>query len=514
MVVKDVPWDFDSLDPLFQKVKLPEPIQNVLPRCIESALKSDVSYEVRSAAVSLLRRLIENGDYHGDLLNKANDGTIVTRLADICIKDDDGDLRKETLRLLKSIFDNQRFQDAIKASLSKVIEAAMKDPESAKYRPNAIEAIRSLTDSNADDQYDRFKEIVSPSISPLMKMTLLVTDKDHENLRKQAEDILLDNLTASTTETKLNRDVLTMIPTMIPTITVEGKGIALQLAEGLVISDDTAASIAHALAPILRNASSFARATAIELLSRIYSRHRQSKPRLIESAIPEIITLALDDKDDVGGIRATAIRLLVALSGASADTKDSEHNSTLSYSTSGPVLKQITPLATKFMTLLDNENLRPSVVELLSLMSTEAAVRKTISLQIITLAFGPESLALVGHAELLARLISDGRFADEPTDHVMLFLASAMVTRPKLAPQRYQILTALWCRYGSKALAYDADAKFLKNKELVDWFTFALFGRHATIHEVPTWTARSGIWLPVTVVPPTPEPTPLAASEI
>ncbi|KAF5338753.1 hypothetical protein D9611_013349 [Ephemerocybe angulata] len=81
---------------------------------------------------------------------RKDDGAIVTRLAVICIKEGNGDLRKETLRLLMSIFDNQRFQDAIKASLSKVIEAAMKDPESTKYRPNAIEAIRSLTDGNAD----------------------------------------------------------------------------------------------------------------------------------------------------------------------------------------------------------------------------------------------------------------------------------------------------------------------------------------------------------------------------
>lgn len=73
-----------------------------------------------------------------------------------------------------------------------------------------------------------------------------------------------------------------------------------------------------------------------------------------------------------------------------------------------PVVKQITPLATKFMGLLQNENLRPSVVELLSLMSNDAAVRRTISLQIIASAFGTDNVTLQGHCELLARLISDG----------------------------------------------------------------------------------------------------------
>ena len=189
------------------------------------------------------------------------------------------------------------------------------------------------------------------------------------------------------------------------------------------MSDDTAASIAHALAPLLRTTSSFPRAAAIELLSKLYSKHRKlvptivtppteviligsSKPRLIESAIPEIITLALDEKDDVGGIRTTAIQLLVSLSAAPTVTTD-EHSSTSS-PVNSPVVKQITPLATKFMGLLQNENLRPSVVELLSLMSNDAAVRRTISLQIIASAFGTDNVTLQGHCELLARLISDG----------------------------------------------------------------------------------------------------------
>lgn len=83
----------------------------------------------------------------------------------------------------------------------------------------------------------------------------------------------------------------------------------------------------------------------------------------------------------------------------------------------------------------------------------------------------------------------------------MLFLASAIVTRPKLAPYRFEILTALWCRYGSKSItpvhSEPLDKSVLKQpNDLVDWFTFALFGRHATVHEVRTWLRRCKVWLP------------------
>jgi hypothetical protein len=162
------------------------------------------------------------------------------------------------------------------------------------------------------------------------------------------------------------------------------------------------------------------------------------KPRLIESAIPEIVSLAFDDKDDVGGIRIIAIQLLVALSSGS-DGELLSANLTLSHSHSHPiwrpgsfsssVLRQITPLATRFMGLLQVKHLRPSVVELLSLISLDdtgkrtlpilsslvtqrtLVARKAITLRIASVTFGPDSPALVNYVELLARLISDGGYS-------------------------------------------------------------------------------------------------------
>jgi hypothetical protein len=139
-------------------------------------------------------------------------------------------------------------------------------------------------------------------------------------------------------------------------------------------------------------------------------------------------------------------------------------------------------------------------------------------MSILTSAMSTESKSwdFVGQVELLARLISDGmliciscnlisvtddlnvgltpgRFLDEPIDIVMLLVASALVTRPilKNTPYRLEILTALWCRYKLK----DVPAAAFEHKELMNWFTFGLFGRHTTRNEVDTWSKGCKEWL-------------------
>lgn len=70
-------------------------------------------------------------------------------------------------------------------------------------------------------------------------------------------------------------------------------------------------------------------------------------------------------------MRVTAIQLLVALS-AAPEGMD-EALSASSSPLNSPVVKLITPLATRFMGLLQDESLRPSVVELLSSLATAGA---------------------------------------------------------------------------------------------------------------------------------------------
>lgn len=77
-----------------------------------------------------------------------------------------------------------------------------------------------------------------------------MTDTDNEEMRKEAEDILLVNLASSSIESmsfnpvslcfvavadraqaKLNREVMSAIPAMIPTITEQGKRILMEIGD-------------------------------------------------------------------------------------------------------------------------------------------------------------------------------------------------------------------------------------------------------------------------------------------
>ncbi|TEB39603.1 hypothetical protein FA13DRAFT_11553 [Coprinellus micaceus] len=277
----------------------------------------------------------------------------------------------------------------------------------------------------------------------------------------------------------------TAIPPLIPAITVDGRETILDLAvNDLNMSSDTVAAVAKALVPVFRDGSSFARSTAVELLSSLYLKHRVEAPGLVVFAVPEIVALALDDKDDVGTLRSTAISLLVAILTATIK------NIYISES----VFKQIAPQTVKFMALLRNESLRTPVVRLLSILSTDTRVRKTISLRIINsvISMVKANEAMENYAELLARLVAEERFGREPTDFLVLTLLPSVLERQQFVAFRTIILTALWCRYGGERIAL---AVHHVPKDLVEWLKFALFGRHATAYEVKTWCARCQSWL-------------------
>ncbi|RXW11746.1 hypothetical protein EST38_g14109, partial [Candolleomyces aberdarensis] len=475
------------LQRLLEDAKLLEPIDSILPKAIESALGLDTPFNVRLAAVNLFGRLIGCVPGHDK-----GDSQIISRLVDISIKDEHDDGRVAALRVLKAAYkamDLFRFRDTIKSSVAKIITNSLKESTGSSFK--AVSVVDNLTKYSNDE----YRDLVSSSISQILR-TILV--EDNRNLGSFAERVLFDNFTASATETKLNRDVLIAIPPMIASLTVEGKAIAVRLTERFAISDDTAADFAHRLTPTLRNTSVFTRAIAIEILLKLYKKRRYSKPELIESPVAEIISLVFDDKDDIELVRIPAIRLLVAMSlvPASLETAGEGQLGLLTVTTN-PVLKQITPFATKFMELLQIECLRPSVVKLLSLMSLDATVRRTITLSIAATAPGSEEHILVGHVELLAQLISDGRLGKTATDYMMVVLAPALVTRPELAPYRLMIMTGLWCRYGQRTPGNDnVPENPADQKELLDWFKFALFGQHITVREAATWRTRYGIWLP------------------
>ncbi|RXW12735.1 hypothetical protein EST38_g13119 [Candolleomyces aberdarensis] len=482
----------NTLCSLFQNVELHDPIDNVLPKVIESALKLNVGPIVRLAAINLFGKIIgcvpdygeSQSRYEAFFLGCNSDSQIMSRLADIVIKDGDGDMRIAALQALKLACPLIRFRDANKVAFCKIIETLLKEQGNKKHHSNARSALDSLV---------RFGDITSLSISQVLRAVLIDGGQDLQN---SAGRTLFDNFAAF---------AIAMSPTTA-TITVAGKAVVERLIERLPILDETATIVVQTLTPMLRSASLFARATAVELLLKLYTTHGHPNPGIFEPAILEIIALSLDEKDDVGEIRITAIQLLVALSSGptSLESVGRQGGPKSCTAVNTSVLEQITPLATKFMALLQIDRLRPCVVRLLSLMSLDPTARQTITLRIASVALDPENPAGVAHVELLSRLISDGRLHEMATDYLMLFLAPPLLTRPQLAPYKLEILTALWCRYASARhvlslptnddelveMGEDRGDRDNTRQTLLDWFTLALFGRHVIRHEADIWKER------------------------
>lgn len=81
--------------------------------------------------------------------------------------------------------------------------------------------------------------------------------------------------------------------------------------------------------------------------------------------IPDIAALSLTEGEEFGHGRVIAIRFLVALLQSKGKGEDSDL-------ADDAIAKRVFPLAKRFMTLLRNESMRPSIVQLLSLMAKRA----------------------------------------------------------------------------------------------------------------------------------------------
>ncbi|KAJ2928032.1 hypothetical protein H1R20_g9066, partial [Candolleomyces eurysporus] len=437
---------------------------------------------------SLLHKVIntaikESGEIRDlDPFSKIDDEKTVSRLAGLAIKADD-DPRQHALQLLEAFVTKGRLehlQRPLKASLQKVVENSLKDHESHSLRANALKVIDRLTKKNA-----QFRDFVRPSISHLLKAVL--TDGD-PTFYKQAKKVLFENL-AHSNESEFNHVVLVAVPSLIAKITTNaGKRTALRLTQDFPISDNAALSIADKLSRILQHTSPFERATALEMLLRLYEKHGRSKPSMVDSSITKIVALALDDRNS--DIWEPAMRLLIALS--SPPKADKGKSLPVETTTYKDVLSRIKAQLTKFMGLLDPKDKRSLAVELLSSVSRDAAIRQSISLRIVSKIFATGTTKLQeGQSELLGRLISDGRFEDEATDYMMLFVSHTLApTNPDYSQYRREILTSLWSCYGMKTL---------RNKDSIDklgkWFRLALFGRRATPSEVAAWNEGCESWL-------------------
>lgn len=81
----------------------------------------------------------------------------------------------------------------------------------------------------------------------------------------------------------------------------------------------------------------------------------------------------------------------------------------------------------------------------------------------------------------------------EPTDLLMLLLLPTVLARQQFMPFRTITLNALWV-WNSKEFTWGSEVPHFPT-DVVEWFKFALFGKHATAYEVQTWCSRCQNWL-------------------
>ncbi|KAJ2920024.1 hypothetical protein MD484_g484, partial [Candolleomyces efflorescens] len=444
---------------------LSPPIAVILPKALDDALDLDSGAQthVREAAIRLVSHL--NGlrcsgasckwtEEPGDSLAiTIDDEKIVTQLANLAVKSRDKGIKQNALRLLKDIFLDEEhlshLRRPVKASLQKVILHSLNDHE---FRSSALDLISNLT---SDHKIDEFRDFFQSSIPFLMRALLVdLGDKDlHDRVKKLLK---ADNLPPEKCLLKLNRDFLNALPPLVTTLRSNAEEIALWLVSDLPVTGDVASSIAGSLSSMLRHGAPSARAITLKLLNRLYDKYGNSKPLMVDSAIHEVVALALDDKNNE--IWEPALSLLIARSSQIVNRAPTSKSPNTKNDQA--ILSQIGSQNAKFIACLEsaNEDKRYLVVELLSLVSHNAIGRLSLK--------------------------------DQAADFIVIFLAHTVVSTSKVHSQyRRDILTALWCHHGSTPEGKDAFNK------LGDWFALALFGRRASLDECKLWQGRCSLWL-------------------
>lgn len=493
-------WKFAAKDPGTSSRTRKGPDTRTLSMVLSSTI-SGLFYSGADGMCTMAMKLlltVVKGRHLLELLQEKEDRELVQRLVDRAVASSNPSIRQGALDVCQSMSLSARFQDVVKSCLTVTIETATEDPHVVKSSeglkiPGILRVLADLleghdTGGHGRCQYtDLFFRIISPSTWHLASIALLAVERAQNDLKNKSQVAQLDTSPAPPDKRRIDEHLVRMIPSILPTMSVGQKRIALDLIEELTLSMPVVHDVVQALHPLLDSNSTLSvRGDAVELMLELHIKYRSREMGSLSYVIPSLIILALDDAGDAGGSRAMALQLLVSL--MTQDDKGREavkgHQRKHAFQT------------TKFMALLGYRDLRSSLVELLSLMAVDATIRKTISLQVMTvLSSTVEDENYAGHAELLTRMISDKRFADAPIDYVTILFSSAMSSRSSFTTHRYQLVTSLWCHYSTNPFKGASTGTEKEVKGLVEYFVATLFGRHATKAEVDTWIANSERWL-------------------
>ncbi|KAF9002369.1 armadillo-type protein [Cyathus striatus] len=424
----------NSLISLLEDEKIHESsLEIITSKHLESGL-ADTSWDVCLAWVKLT-----------ELLQSNQELSVISKLVDTSVSHDDRNVQKSAMdmALKLSIHDN-KLSPSIAFDTSKRIESALKNQEHA-IRIRAVKAVKIVA---GIDNVDFSDDVISKVVPYLL--TIAIGEEGQQ--QSEAQDTL--------EHIKKNATVFSEVPSSLTNITTVGRNFVIPYFKTLKNTDNNSTcSAARNLASVLKSGSWNTRGTAIELLAHIYSEYgTEYFPQLIYDTISDLISVALDEKKVNNEVRIHALDLIPA----------------------DKCFDEIKRSLPQFILLLEHERLRLPAVRLISLLAQDNIVRKAILSQTISLSTSNETQSFKGYITLLSRLLLDKRLKDEPTDYAMILLACSLVTQPRLVHLRFQVVSALWCYYSK-------DERELNEKipaELVKWFTFALFGRHANKTEV------------------------------
>ncbi|KAF8993219.1 hypothetical protein BDQ17DRAFT_1431830 [Cyathus striatus] len=343
-------------------------------------------------------------------------------------------------------------------------------------RKRSIQAIKLVIDSVTvnEDNVSELYSIINTAVSPLIKIIM----RDEGDMQYEAEiafdrvkKVCEDNISKGK---GIIHSALSTITTRLITITEKGSDFVLRLAQWLKhihnLDPVTISSASGELVYTLRNLrddSRLPRVTAVALLEQLCARYENECFPVISSNIQFFVSIILNDKLD--NFRTAALKLVIFVLRHDCST-----------------LSEIKRFKPQFMLLLEADNMKFVVAELLSLMAKDRNIRKSILTDIIRLGISQENQLFKGHITLLSRLLIDKRILNEPTDYVMILFAYTLVSHPRLEYLKFQVVSALWCYHKPIEKEIGRRGDQLRNE-----FQSALFGRHATSTEVEEWCAMS-----------------------
>ncbi|KAG2002248.1 hypothetical protein CC2G_004451 [Coprinopsis cinerea AmutBmut pab1-1] len=407
-------------------------------------------------------------------------------LVRIATEDEHLDIRKEASIKLGTIASDAKEKESIVALLVKRFEELLKDPD-VEVRMKAL----CTLDYGALEKDYSFEDCIKALLPLLLK---IATTHDGSVIRETAENLLSTMIQGRLGLQDAFGEFALTVTGSIAAMTERGRGVAVDLVKKIpFLPEDIVPSTCSTLTPLLAHNWADTRSTALELLVLIYgrtqNRGRYSRQlglqlrstdfgleglQFIQSTIPDVIKMALRDTHD--DLRVRALGFLVTL--CSEDD----------------FLAKIKPCQPQLMALLEVDNLRSQTIELLSHLSRDRVVRRSIAFWIIDRMTSENATGQDLAMQLLTVLIMDDRLefhADQGSDYVLMLIAAANLPEGQISPYGFGITTGLLpLQHLLFPERYDYPTHIELPAELEPWFMFSVFGKHVTSHEVHRWTVE------------------------